>query len=137
MQIPMKRRRSRSQPRMRFETPAQSAWCSQNIKQVSLGPSEWLQFFYTVQDDVGYHRDHDDEIADPGEEKRERLAINFGQLQEENRTHGANHTKHDLDRQKRDPVPRERARHVQAAAGELERNDKVAHREAGNHNDEQ
>src|SRR5580658_10437925 len=50
-----------------------------------------LEFFHTKQDNVTDHLDDDDEITDPGEEKRERLAINFGQLQEENRAHGANH----------------------------------------------
>jgi hypothetical protein len=96
-----------------------------------------LEFFHCKEDNVGDHRDGDDETTDPREEKRERLAINFGQLQEESRGHGANRPEHELDREKRDPVPRERARHVKATAGDLERNEKVAHREASSHDDEQ
>jgi hypothetical protein len=96
-----------------------------------------LDFFYTKTDNVGDHRDDDDEITDPGEDRRERLGINFGQLQEENHAHGANHTDHDLDRKECDPIPRKRARHVQAATGDGERNENVGRREGGNHDDEQ
>src|SRR5262249_31652068 len=72
-----------------------------------------LDFFHTEPDAGGDEHDHDGEITDFGEEKRERLAVNLGQLQEQNRAHGANHTEYDLDREKCDPVPWERARHIQ------------------------
>lgn len=52
-----------------------------------------LEFFPSKHDNVTDHRDDADEITDPGEEKRERLATNVGQLQEENRGPGADRPK--------------------------------------------
>jgi hypothetical protein len=87
-----------------------------------------LQFFGAETYNVGDDHDDDAEIPDLGEEKRERLGIDFGQLQEEYRAHGADQPESELDREKCDPVPREWPPHVQSAAGEGERNEQVAYR---------
>ena len=82
----------------------------------------------TKQDHAADHRNDDDEITDPGEERRERLAIHIGQLQEQNRGHRANQPEHELDREKHNPVPRKRTRIIEAATGDLKGNENVAHR---------